>query len=604
MSLTLRLSIGVTFGLLLSLSTPFIIPAISHSSSFSTAQAQMQADSPQFPSFGDVPTTYWAYDYIEGLAKLNIITGFGNGSFRPDEPVTRAQFAAIIRQAFITNPASAQQFADVPANYWAAQPISAARSSGFLSGYPGNLFKPGQNIPRTQAFVSLANGLKYASNNPQRLTAYTDSNEIPAYARSAVAAADEAGIVVHYPFSDKLEPNRNATRADVAAFVYQALVKQGRATAVAAPLEWRTVPAVTIPTVAEQMSFSKSGQQLVTLARYGESFQIWNAQTGALSKEVTATTGTGFRAVAISEDGTKVTAILQDLSTNVVELAAWTVATGEQLWRKPLGNPQTRLLAGDIDTAPYYQNAFFQADGKVPYFQFAFSPNGEQIVTQSNFYNSSQGVSDTSGQIRLYDAATGDVLQSLKAHSGDDAGNSAQLKQFAVSTDGKFLASANYFSSVRTPEPNKVDIWQLNENNRYDYFKTISISGYLVSLLGVTFTNSGFLNVLSLQENYLTVPCSESYAIHIDALNVQTGEQVGRVEPPYEGCVDGSIRLTASDQYYSVENEVEKLVGILQAGKRQNFEGNNVAINSSGNYLAVAGDQNVSLFTKTTHSNP
>ncbi len=81
MSLTSRLSIGVTFGLLLGLSTPFIIPTLSHNASFATAQAQTQSPSPQsvspqFPSFRDVPTTYWAYDYIEGLAKLKIIKGY------------------------------------------------------------------------------------------------------------------------------------------------------------------------------------------------------------------------------------------------------------------------------------------------------------------------------------------------------------------------------------------------------------------------------------------------------------------------------------------------------------------------------------------------
>ena len=590
MSLTSRLSIGVTFGLLLGLSTPFIIPTLFRSGGFAAAQAQTQSPPPQSalpqsPSFGDVPTTYWAYDYIEGLAKLKIISGFGDGTFRPNDPVTRAQFSAILRQAFITNPASAQSFADVPANYWAAQSIGAARSSGFLSGYPGNLFKPEQNIPRVQVLVSLANGLKYASNNAQKLTAYTDASEVPTYARSAIAAADEAGLVVQYPYSDQLEPNRNATRADVAAFVYQALVKQGRATAVTAPLEWRTVPVATISTAAEQMSFSKNGQQLVTLTKGGTSLQVWNTQTSALLKEITAAAGTSFREVAISEDGTKVTAISQAMSTNIVELAAWTVATGEQLWQQPLGTAQTQLLDETNQ-------------GPSPYFQAAFSPNGQQIVTQVNWDNRSQNVPLVGSQTSLHDAATGDILQSLKAPSGDSTSNSAQLIQFAFSADGKFLASANRLSSAQATVPNNVDIWQINQNNRYDYLKTISFSGDLISLTNLAFTNSGFLNVLLRESSYLTVPCDMQY---LDTLNAQTGQQIKRIDLSNESCFYGSVRLTANDQHYSINSQASGLIGNLQTGKLQEFEGSNFALSSSGDHLAAANNQTVFIFAKATN---
>ena len=591
MSLTSRLSIGITFGLLLSLSTPFIVPAISHSSGFATAQAQTQSPPPQLNpsqvlSFQDVPTNYWAYDYIEGLAKLKIISGFGDGSFRPDEPVTRAQLAAIARQAFIANPAAAQPFADVPANYWAAQSISAARSSGFLSGYPGNLFKPAQNIPRAQALVSLANGLKYTSNNPQRLTAYTDANEIPAYARPAIAAADEASLVINYPSSDQLEPNRNATRADVAAFVYQALVKQGRATAVAPSLAWQHTPMATLPTVAEQISFSKNGQQLVTLTKGGASLQVWNAQTGALIKKIAAATGMSFREVAISEDGMKVTAISQAISTNAVELAAWTVATGDQLWRQPLGTAQTQLSN--------------RTSEGLPYFQVTFSPNGQQIATQINWDIGSQSVSPMGSQTRLHDATTGDVLQSLKAQ----AGNGDQLMQFAFSADGKFLANAKRLSSTPAPFINKVEIWQINQNNRYDYLKTVSITADFVSLRGMTFANGGSLNVLSSQETGLSVGPDDVSCdrVRLDTLNVQTGEQTKREELPW--CFGSPLSLTTSDQYYAVDGGARKTVVDYKTDRRQSFEGNSVAVGRSGNYLAVASDRNVSIFAKATSSNP
>ena len=76
------LGLGLAFSVFVGLSAPLTSSAI--------AQAQSTA-------FSDVSTDYWAHDYIEGLAKANIISGFPDGTFKPNDPVTRAQFAAILR---------------------------------------------------------------------------------------------------------------------------------------------------------------------------------------------------------------------------------------------------------------------------------------------------------------------------------------------------------------------------------------------------------------------------------------------------------------------------------------------------------------------------
>ena len=60
-------------------------------------QAQVQA---QTASFSDVSSGYWASGFIQALASRGVLSGFPDGSFRPNEPVTRAQYAAMIRQAF------------------------------------------------------------------------------------------------------------------------------------------------------------------------------------------------------------------------------------------------------------------------------------------------------------------------------------------------------------------------------------------------------------------------------------------------------------------------------------------------------------------------
>lgn len=187
-------------------------------------------------AFKDVPAGYWAKTYIEALASKNIIAGFPDGSFKPNEPVTRAQFAAIVTKAFQPQAKTqGTQFTDVKSNFWAYEAIQSASKGGFVSGYPDRTFKPAQQIQRVQALVSLANGLGLNADNQNVLSIYSDASQIPNYATSSVAAATARHLVVNYPTVKQLNPTREATRADVAAFVYQAMVNAGRAQVIPSP---------------------------------------------------------------------------------------------------------------------------------------------------------------------------------------------------------------------------------------------------------------------------------------------------------------------------------------------------------------------------------
>ncbi|YAF93812.1 MAG: DUF1565 domain-containing protein [Nodularia sp. CChRGM 3473] len=187
-------------------------------------------------AFADVPEGYWAKAYIEALASQNIIAGFPDGTFKPNDPVTRAQFATIITKA-LTPPVkrASTNFRDVASNFWAYAAIQSAYRSEFLAGYPDGTFKPQQQIPRVQALVSLANGLGLTADNQNALSLYTDAAQIPNYAIGPVAAATTKQLVINYPTARQLNPNRAATRAEIAAFVYQALVNAGRAQPIPSP---------------------------------------------------------------------------------------------------------------------------------------------------------------------------------------------------------------------------------------------------------------------------------------------------------------------------------------------------------------------------------
>lgn len=110
---------------------------------------QIEADKTYSNTFSDVPKGYWAADYIGYMQQFGIITGYSDGSFRPDAPVTRAEFAAIASR-FEKLTEGSKSFADVPDTYWAARYINFAATRGWVTGYSDGTFKPENTITRAE----------------------------------------------------------------------------------------------------------------------------------------------------------------------------------------------------------------------------------------------------------------------------------------------------------------------------------------------------------------------------------------------------------------------------------------------------------------------
>ena len=211
--------------------------------------------------FKDVQN-HWAQACIEDLADKKIISGYyEDGTFRPNRPVSRAEFAAILRRAFPNaKPVrEAMTFVDLPTDYWAYKSIMEAYQTGFISSYNGSVFNPTLNIPRWQVVVSLSNGLRYSptqsATNILNAT-FDDAADIPDLAKNAIAAAAEKQLVVNYPNVRQLKPNQDVSRAEVAAFLCQAVSKSGQAALV--PSQYiAQVPADIQPTKTEVSEVGK-----------------------------------------------------------------------------------------------------------------------------------------------------------------------------------------------------------------------------------------------------------------------------------------------------------------------------------------------------------
>lgn len=188
--------------------------------------------------FTDVESSYWANQYVQSLTQKNVISGFPDGTFRPDAEMTRAQFASVLAGAFLRNDVRDPiTFRDVPADHWAAGVISQAYSKGWLSGYPDGTFGLNQPITRLEVLVSLTNGLGLATDAETEalLAAFEDSGAIPPWAEDVVAIAADKQLTVNYPNVRRLNPLKNASRAEIAAITHQALVSAGQANAINSP---------------------------------------------------------------------------------------------------------------------------------------------------------------------------------------------------------------------------------------------------------------------------------------------------------------------------------------------------------------------------------
>lgn len=172
---------------------------------------------------------HWAQQYIGMLIDKGTIGGFPDGTFKPDDGISRAQFAAIIVKALgLPTAGRNAEFKDLSDKHWAYKAISSAVEGGLVGGFPDGSFRPEDKITRTQALVILAKALPGGNGAPRLLDRYKDGSEVPAWAIPSVAKVAQAGILVNYPDAFTIRANDNATRAEVAALTYQTMANLGQ----------------------------------------------------------------------------------------------------------------------------------------------------------------------------------------------------------------------------------------------------------------------------------------------------------------------------------------------------------------------------------------
>jgi len=186
---------------------------------------QEQSEVKKYPLtiFNDLGTVAWAEDEIIALTEKGVVNGVGNDMFAPNATITREEFSAMLVRAFLPDAEIAEiSFSDTKKGEWYYESVAKAYSAGVVNGTSESLFGTGQNITRQDMAVMLYRTSKYIKLNiavSEDYTAFSDDSVISDYAKNAIYALREAGIINGVSDSE-FAPLECATRAQAAKMIY------------------------------------------------------------------------------------------------------------------------------------------------------------------------------------------------------------------------------------------------------------------------------------------------------------------------------------------------------------------------------------------------
>jgi len=208
--------------------TNTIIFTVTHLSKY----ALMEKTTLPTKTFADIQG-HWAQSDIEIMAGLGIAGGISENEFAPQMPVNRAQFAAfLIRSLGIeeTRPAESH-FKDVPTTAWYYRAVEGAYAAGLVGGYEDGTFRPEQEISRQEIAALIARALKNAGQEvsvddvDSVLARFKDASKISPWAKEEAAQAVASGIIGGR--DGLFAPKDSATRAEAVVMLKRMLVKLG-----------------------------------------------------------------------------------------------------------------------------------------------------------------------------------------------------------------------------------------------------------------------------------------------------------------------------------------------------------------------------------------
>ncbi len=147
--------------------------------------------------FSDIEN-HWAKNEIEIWIEKGLIKGYSDGTFRPDSNITRAEFVTLINRAFGYTEKSAVNFSDISSEDWFYNEIAKAKTAGYISGYPDGTIKPDNSISRQEVASIIIRMLELAE-DIKTVEKFADYSEIPNWSKGYIGAVLAADIMEGYP---------------------------------------------------------------------------------------------------------------------------------------------------------------------------------------------------------------------------------------------------------------------------------------------------------------------------------------------------------------------------------------------------------------------
>lgn len=173
--------------------------------------------------FSDVRGDVWYSDGVDYAVEHELMNGMGDGTFAPEQAMTRAQLVTVLWRLAGSPSAAPSNFTDVPQDLWYSKAVAWAQETGVVKGMTETEFAPGQQITRAQAatiFQRYAENAGVDDGQRAELSAYPDQDTVPQWAeaglRWAVAHAIITGTQLPGSSAVVLDPHGSATRAQMA----------------------------------------------------------------------------------------------------------------------------------------------------------------------------------------------------------------------------------------------------------------------------------------------------------------------------------------------------------------------------------------------------
>jgi len=175
------------------------------------------------PTFSDVPYDHWAYVYIQGIYNAGLTSGYLDGSYRPENPVTRAEMAIFIQKGIggstFTPPApdGSHPFSDIT-GHWAEAWIEELYDTGMTGGYPDGTYRPEHHVTRAQIAIFFLKAKHGNTYTPPPASGGSFPDVSGHWAEAWIEQLIAEGITSGYP-DGTFKPDITVTRAEMAVFL-------------------------------------------------------------------------------------------------------------------------------------------------------------------------------------------------------------------------------------------------------------------------------------------------------------------------------------------------------------------------------------------------